>query len=183
METAILRGALAYRGQVTGEQRTLILLRHAKSDYPPDTTDHQRPLAARGTREAELAGDWLRANLPPIDLVLCSTASRTRQTLTRTHVQAPVNFLDRLYDAAPGTVIREINQTGDDVTTLLVVGHEPAMSTVALGLAGAAGTDSAVAECISAKFPTSGIAVLSVDCGWADLAPGGAALVDFHVPR
>jgi phosphohistidine phosphatase len=80
-------------------------------------------------------------------------------------------------------VIDEINAVADDIATLLVVGHEPAMSAVAVSLAGADGTKSAAAEAISAKFPTSGIAVLHVGDRWQDLAPGGAALVDFHVPR
>lgn len=168
---------------MTGEHRTLILLRHAKSDYPPGVADHQRPLADRGVREAKLAGDWLRENLPPIDQVLCSTAKRTRQTFARTAIRAPVDYRENLYDAVPGAVIGAINRVSDGVHTLLVIGHEPTMSEVALGLAGAAGTDRAVAERISAKFPTSGIAVLGVGCDWADLEPGGAALVDFHVPR
>ncbi|ORW90340.1 SixA phosphatase family protein [Mycolicibacter terrae] len=163
--------------------RTLILLRHAKSDYPPGAADHERPLAKRGIREAGLAGDWLRARNPEIDAVLCSTATRTRQTLEQTGVSAPVRYLDDLYEAAPGTVIATINTVGDDVHTLLVIGHEPAMSSVALGLAGAPGTDAAVAQQISEKFPTSGIAVLHVNGGWADLELGTAALVDFHVPR
>ncbi|BBX23445.1 hypothetical protein MTER_28560 [Mycolicibacter terrae] len=161
----------------------MILLRHAKSDYPPGAADHERPLAKRGIREAGLAGDWLRARNPEIDAVLCSTATRTRQTLEQTGVSAPVRYLDDLYEAAPGTVIATINTVGDDVHTLLVIGHEPAMSSVALGLAGAPGTDAAVAQQISEKFPTSGIAVLHVNGGWADLELGTAALVDFHVPR
>jgi phosphohistidine phosphatase len=164
-------------------QRTLLLMRHAKSDYPSGVVDHERPLAARGVREARLAGEWLRSNMPPIDAVLCSTAARTRETLSRTAVHAPVTFAERLYDAVPGTVIDEINGVGDDVVTLLVIGHEPAMSKVALGLADASGSSQAAAERISTKFPTSAIAVLHSDVPWRDLGPGGAALVTFHVPR
>ncbi|MCV7084957.1 SixA phosphatase family protein [Mycolicibacter hiberniae] len=163
-------------------QRSLILLRHAKSDYPPGATDHERPLAPRGIREAGLAGDWLRAHAPAVDAVLCSTATRTRQTYARTALAAPVRYVDDLYDAAPGTVLATINTVGDDVGTLLVIGHEPAMSRVALGLAGS-GTDAAVAQRISEKYPTSGIAVLQVGGSWADVQLGSAALVGFHVPR
>ena len=165
------------------QYRSLILLRHAKSAYPDGVVDHDRPLAPRGIREAGLAGDWLRANLPRIDQVLCSTAVRARETLTRAGVDAPVRHVDRLYGATPATVIDEINAVADDITTLLVVGHEPAISAVAVGLSGADGTKSAAAESISAKFPTSGIALLHVAGRWNDLEPGGAALVDFHVPR
>ena len=89
--------------------RTLLLLRHAKSDYPQGVADHDRPLAPRGIREAALAGDWLRAHAPAVDAVLCSTATRTRETLERTRIDAPTEFVDRLYDATPGAVIDEIN--------------------------------------------------------------------------
>ncbi|WP_207569072.1 SixA phosphatase family protein [Mycobacterium decipiens] len=161
----------------------LVLMRHAKSAYPNGVADHERPLAPRGIRESGLAGDWLRANLPTIDGVLCSTATRARQTLAGTGIDAPVRYAERLYDAAPGTVIEEINRVGDDVKALLVVGHEPTTSAVALILAGASGTDAAAVERISEKFPTSGIAVLRVAGSWKDVEPGGAALVGFHVPR
>lgn len=168
---------------MTNRYRTLVLLRHAKSAYPDGVADHDRPLAKRGIREAGLAGDWLRANLPAIDLVLCSTATRARQTLERTGVDAPVRYLERLYGASPGTVVDEINEVEDEIRALLVIGHEPTLSAVAIGLAGADGTDAAAVEGISVKFPTSGIAVLDVAGGWKDLGPGGGALVTFHVPR
>jgi phosphohistidine phosphatase len=172
---------------VTDRYRTLLLLRHAKSDYPTGVPDHERPLAPRGEREAKLAGDWLRAHAPAVNAVLCSTATRTRETLARTRIDAPVNFVDRLYDATPGAVIEEINSVesrfGPDVGTLLVIGHEPAMSSLALGLATADGSNTTAAERISTKFPTSAIAVLRTGEPWHQLGLSGAALVGFHVPR
>ncbi|MHC9294075.1 SixA phosphatase family protein [Mycobacterium sp. LTG2003] len=167
------------------QAKTLLLLRHAKSDYPDGVADHDRPLAPRGIREGALAGDWIRANVPQIDAVLCSTATRTRQTLARTGIDAPVEYVERLYDATPGTVIGEINgvrsRFGTEPATVLVIGHEPAMSAVALGLSD--GTNTAAAEDISLKFPTSAIAVLRPAGAWDELALGGAELLTFHVPR
>ena len=163
--------------------RTLVLLRHAKSAYPDGVADHERPLAPRGEREAGLAGDWLRAQLPAIDAVLCSTATRTRETLARTGIDAPVRYVERLYDATAGTVIDEINGVGDDVSVLLVVGHEPTMTEVALGLANPETTNADAAERISTKFPTSAMAVLRLNGSWTDLELGSAQLADFHVPR
>jgi len=165
--------------------RTLILLRHAKSDYPDGVADHERPLAPRGVREAGLAGDWLRSGVvdPPVQAVLCSTATRTRQTLARTGIDAPAQYVDRLYDARPGDVIAEINAVSPDVRTLLVIGHEPTMSSVALGLAGGPGTDESAAREISQKYPTSALAVLRIPGPWDSLELGGAALERFHVPR
>jgi len=158
-------------------------MRHAKSDYPNGVADHDRPLARRGIREAGLAGEWLRDNVPPIEHVLCSSATRTRQTLDRTGVAAPVSYSERLYGATPGTMLEEINQVIDDVSTLLVVGHEPTVSQVALGLAGPETSDPDATAQISMKFPTSGIAVLWVPVSWSALEISGAELVSFHVPR
>lgn len=162
---------------------TLVLLRHAKSAYPDRVADHDRPLTPRGQREAGLAGDWLRANLPAIDAVLCSTATRARETLAHTAIDAPVRYVDRLYDAAPGTVIDEITHVGDDVAVLLVVAHEPTMTQVAVGLASTERSNPAAAERISTKFPTSAMAVLRVPGSWKHLELGSADLLDFHVPR
>ena len=169
--------------RVSDHNRTLILLRHAKSAYPDGVPDHDRPLASRGEREAGLAGEWLRSHLPTIDAVLCSTATRTRETLARTGIDAPARYVDRLYDASPGTVIDQINAVEDAVAVLLVVGHEPTMTQLALELANPATANSDAAERISTKFPTSAIAVLRLDGSWADLELGSAQLADFHVPR
>ena len=168
---------------MSDHHRTLVLLRHAKSAYPDGVADHDRPLASRGKREAGLAGDWLRAHLPPIDAVLCSTATRTRETLARTKIDAPVRYVDRLYDSTPGTVIDEINGVGDDVAVLLVVGHEPTMTGLALGLADPDTANADAASRISAKFPTSAMAILHLNGNWADLELRSAQLADFHVPR
>ncbi|MEU0498642.1 histidine phosphatase family protein [Mycobacterium sp. NPDC006124] len=167
---------------MTSPERTLILLRHAKSDYPTGVSDHDRPLAPRGIREAALAGDWIRANVAPVDAVLCSTATRTRETLARTGIEADTRYEDALYDSLPGIVVDLVNGVGDDVQTLLVVGHEPTTSSVAFGLAGG-DSDPAALERMTEKYPTSAIAVLVTDQPWSRLELGGATLVDFHVPR
>jgi phosphohistidine phosphatase len=169
--------------QVSEENRTLVLLRHAKSAYPDGVADHARPLAPRGRKEAGLAGDWLRANLPAIDAVLCSTAIRARETLAHTGIDASVRYVDRLYGATPGAVIDEITRVGDDVAALVVIAHEPTMSQVALGLAESGSANTAAAEDISRKFPTSAMAIFHFGRSWSDLQLGSAELVDFHVPR
>jgi phosphohistidine phosphatase len=173
---------------MSDQRRTLVLLRHAKSAYPFGVGDHERPLAPRGRREAGLAGEWLRSGtVDPIQGVLCSTATRTRQTLMETGIGAPVQFSERLYCATPRAVIDEINQVRDaftaDVRSLLVIAHEPGMSQLALALTGAEGSNETAAANVATKFPTSAIAVLRFDGPWQRLEPGEAALVTFHVPR
>ncbi|MGW4094363.1 SixA phosphatase family protein [Nocardia sp. NPDC004750] len=161
--------------------RTLILMRHGKSAYPDGVDDHERPLAPRGRREAGLAGEWLRATQPPIDAVHCSTATRTRQTLSATGITAPVVFESGIYEATPETLIELVRLSADDVATLLVVGHAPGMPWTAWELA--SNRDSAPAVELSRKFPTSALAVLRFDRDWADVDPGTGELVQFHIPR
>jgi phosphohistidine phosphatase len=161
--------------------RTLILMRHGKSSYPPGVADHDRPLAPRGRREAALAGDWLRATQPAVDAVRCSTSVRTRETLAATGIGAPVLFEPSIYEATPHTLIDLIQLTDDEVETLLLVGHAPGMPWTAWELA--ANRDSGPAAELSRKFPTSALAVLEFDRPWASADPGTGELIRFHVPR
>ncbi|MFC9996244.1 SixA phosphatase family protein [Nocardia sp. NPDC127526] len=161
--------------------RTLILMRHGKSGYPEGVADHDRPLAPRGQREAGLAGDWLRETQPAIDAVLCSTATRTRETLAATGITAPVTFEKGIYEASPHTLIELVQLTDPAVATLLLIGHSPGMPWTAWELASNRG--STAAEELSRKFPTSALAVLEFDRPWADADPGTGDLVRFHVPR
>ncbi|WP_328406544.1 SixA phosphatase family protein [Nocardia sp. NBC_00403] len=161
--------------------RTLILMRHGKSAYPDGVTDHERPLAARGEREAGLAGQWLRDTQPPIDAVRCSTATRTRETLAATGIDAPVVYESGIYEASPRTLIELVQLSDDAVSTLLVIGHAPGMPWTAWELAG--NRDSMQAVELSRKFPTSALAVLEFDRPWADVDPGTGELVRFHIPR
>ena len=80
-------------------------------------------------------------------------------------------------------MIQLINVVPDDVETILVVGHEPTMSMTALGLADPDRGDFSAAERISAKYPTSSIAVLRTAQPWSRLELGSAELIAFHVAR
>lgn len=165
--------------------RTLVLLRHGKSAYPPGVDDHQRPLAPRGRREAALAGSWIAGNLPPIDHIICSTAERTRQTLQATTLVSPtvlVDFADAIYEAYPEELLELVAAANPTDRTLLLVGHGPGMPMLAEELAGPGSNLAALGE-LEAKFPTSAIAVLAVDGDWADIGPNTSRLMDFVIPR
>jgi len=165
--------------------RTLVLLRHGKSAYPPGVNDHDRPLAPRGNREAALAGGWISANLPPVDHIVCSTATRTRQTLQATGLAAPamlVDFADEIYQAYPDELLEIVAAASPDDRTVLLVGHAPGLPELAEQLAGP-GSDVTALAALSSKFPTSAIAVLQVDGAWADLDEGTTRLTGFVVPR
>ncbi len=161
--------------------RTVVLMRHGKSGYPEGTRDHDRPLSGRGHRGAALAGQWITANLGTIDAVICSTATRTRETLAATGVDAETRFDRRIYGGSTEEILEEISYTADSVTTLMVVGHAPGIPVTALHLA--AESNPTLSAEIERKFPTSAIAVLTTSLPWADLRPGSASLTHFHIPR
>ncbi|MET3804484.1 phosphohistidine phosphatase [Nakamurella sp. UYEF19] len=162
--------------------RTLILMRHAKSAYPGGVRDHDRPLADRGRREAGLAGQWLSARFATIDEVLCSTATRTSETLAATGLVPPVKLSAEIYDATPDEVLKQVRTVADTVRTLLVVGHAPAMPGLAMELAGD-GSDTAALDRLRSRFPTAAIAVLESETPWSELDLGDSRLVAFHIPR
>ncbi len=107
--------------------RTLILMRHAKSDWDtPGPGDHARLLSARGRNAAKALGDWLRQGDLIPDQVLCSSAARTRETLGRLRLSAPTVFSDRLYLADRGTLLAQLRHaTGQRV---LMLGHNPGIA-------------------------------------------------------
>jgi len=168
--------------------RRLILLRHAKSAWPEDVPDHERPLAPRGRRDAPAAGGWLRKAGYVPDRVLCSTARRARETwqlaeeTLGAHPEAA--FEDRVYGASVAELLDLARQAPAEVRTLLIVGHDPAMRGLTLELASeqpADGEAEALGR-VRAKYPTAGIAVLSFSGDWAELSPGQARLAEFVVP-
>ncbi|MFT4125033.1 MAG: histidine phosphatase family protein [Gordonia sp. (in: high G+C Gram-positive bacteria)] len=159
--------------------RTLILMRHGKSGYPPGVGDHDRPLAERGRREAALAGEWIEKEGLDVDIVLCSTATRTRETLVCTGIDAAaVYYVDDLYGGWPELILEAVRtHVPADAATVLVVGHVPGMPATALELDPDAAID---------QFPTSAYAVVSVGAEWDALglaADPAARMVGVRIPR
>ncbi|MEY9952854.1 histidine phosphatase family protein [Leifsonia sp. EB34] len=118
---------------------TLILLRHAKSDWSGTVPDIDRPLADRGRRQAPLAGRWLAAHADPIGLALVSPARRARETWELVSAQLaaapPARFDDRVYAASADALLDVVRDVPDDVGTVILVGHNPGMEELASLLA------------------------------------------------
>jgi phosphohistidine phosphatase len=171
-------------GMTAPAPRRLIVLRHAKSAWP-DVDDLDRPLAARGRRDAPAAGRWLRDDACLPDRVICSPARRTRETwefvAEKLGATPPVSYDERVYDASMLTLLGVVHEVPESVRTLLLVGHNPGMQELTLALAGEAVGDAL--QRAREKFPTSAIAVLTIPGPWSALAPGAALLADLVVPR
>ncbi|MDQ1021221.1 SixA phosphatase family protein [Streptomyces afghaniensis] len=169
-----------------GPLRRLVVLRHAKSAWPLDVADHERPLAPRGRRDAPAAGRALaEADCLP-DLALCSTAVRARRTWELAAAEwgtpPPVRFDRRLYAASPAGLLSVVHEVSAEVETLLLIGHNPGLEELVLALADD-GLDDTL-ERVRTKFPTSAVAVLSWHgTTWRALAPGTALLTSMTVPR
>ncbi|WP_407342527.1 SixA phosphatase family protein [Pengzhenrongella phosphoraccumulans] len=160
--------------------RRLVLLRHAKAEHSGREVDEKRPLALAGRRQCAQIGAALTARDLVPELVLCSSAVRTRQTwdLVRTGLggaSPEVEFSGVLYDAGVSEVLALVQQVPDEVRTVLVVGHEPTMSAVAATLASSASDKAAVAH-VRAGTSTGTFSVLDVAGPWSGLARGAARL-------
>jgi phosphohistidine phosphatase len=171
--------------------RTLVVLRHAKSAWPEDVPDHERPLAGRGRRDAPVMGRWLRTAGHVPDRVLCSTARRARETweLAQSALGASpaVSFDDRVYGASAAELLDLVRRAPRAAKTLLIVGHDPGIPELALMLAGDAPGRGAVpgstVDRMKEKFPTAAVAVLELTGNWARLGPSAARLTSFVTPR
>ncbi|MDZ5649705.1 histidine phosphatase family protein [Nitrospirillum sp. BR 11828] len=171
--------------------KTLFLLRHMKSSWDDDSVpDHERPLSARGERALATMADYFRhrkGGTPRPDLILCSTAVRTRATLAGLLPlwrEPPPLCVDRaFYMASAPALADRLRALPDPTATVLLIGHNPGLEELALSLAGAE-ADPALRTRIMEKYPTGGLARLEFALDrWADLAPGRGHLAEFATPR
>jgi len=150
-------------------ERTLILLRHAKSDWSEDEVDIVRPLAKRGRRQAPDAGRWLDANIGGIDLAVVSPANRARSTWDLVSAELEVSprtrIDDRLYAASDMDLLGVVREMSDNVDTAVLVGHNPGIEDLVSHLTG---------ECVA--MPTSALAVIAVTGSWSTAGNSSAAL-------
>jgi phosphohistidine phosphatase len=150
-------------------EHTLILLRHAKSDWSGDEGDVARPLAGRGRRQAPEAGSWLAANIARIDEAVVSPAVRAQSTWelveAELDVPPPVRVDDRVYAASDRELLAVVRELPDQAATVVLVGHNPGLEDLVLLLTGE-----------SARMPTSALAVISVSGSWSSTGDRPAVL-------
>ncbi|MHA6618514.1 SixA phosphatase family protein [Pseudonocardia sp. DLS-67] len=154
----------------------LVVVRHAKSAWPDDVPDPDRPLNARGRRDAPAAGRWIRERVGRLDAVVCSPATRTRQTwrLISAELDEPPSPVvdDRVYAAPVETLLAVVAELPDDVGVALLLGHNPGVAELVAALTGE-----------EPEMKTAAIAVVDLGGSWADAAPGVARLADHATPR
>ena len=109
--------------------RRMIIMRHAKSSWKGETSDHDRPLNKRGRREAPLVAAQLEERGWSPELVISSDATRTRETLARMvdqfHPWPQVEFTPALYLAGPHALREAVAGVADEIATVMALGHNP----------------------------------------------------------
>jgi len=111
---------------------TLYLLRHAKSSWDDASQqDFERPLNNRGRKACAVIGEVIEEKGIDFDLVLVSTALRTRQTIElvkeRAKLRGEVRYDERIYEATVSQLLEVISQVDNDRKSVLLVGHNPGL--------------------------------------------------------
>lgn len=124
--------------------RRLILMRHAKSDWDSGAlSDRERPLSARGRRDAPRVASRLRELGWVPERVLCSDAVRAVQTwegMRPVLGERPLTLDPALYHAGTGALSAALSALEDRVRCVLVVGHNPGWEEALAALTGQAHT-------------------------------------------
>jgi phosphohistidine phosphatase len=166
-------------------ERELYVLRHAKSSWDdPGLRDSERPLSPRGRRAAKVIAEYLTANEIRPEVVLCSPARRTLQTLEGVSPTGRVMIEDPLYQASADQLLERLRRLPAETRSVMVIGHNPSLQMLILKLAGTRGiAPSGHLIEIERKFPTAALASLGLHCAWAELRPGCAELTDYVRPK
>jgi len=165
----------------------LLLLRHAKSSWgDPGLADIDRPLSPRGRRAAATMAKAIEAEDMVPDRILCSPARRTRETLAALLPylggEGRVAIDPKLYETGPSEYRAVIARSGNEASTLLVIGHNPAIQATAQLLIGDG--EPGLAADLVAKYPTGALAVIDfTEAAWAHIEPRSGYLTAFLKPR
>jgi len=158
--------------------KTLFLLRHAKSSWKDERLpDFERPLNRRGNRASTTVGHYLKIRIKTPDLVLCSPAARTRDTLELLLKAAKwsteVRYDQRIYEASGMRLAEVISQIDNDRRVALLVGHNPGLEELLLLLTS-----------VTQKMPTAAVAkVVLKTTKWANAIEKRATVEWLVKPR
>jgi len=159
--------------------RHLVLIRHAKSSWnDPSLDDINRPLNARGERDAPFMAEQLVARGLTPDILLTSPAMRCTDTADQILPLYPSKAVEyrieqRLYEASVSDHFDVLRELPDEARTVFLVGHNPGFTAFAIALAGK----------FTDNVPTNGLVDLAITCSWADIRAGSARLLYYDYPR
>jgi phosphohistidine phosphatase len=140
-------------------------------------------LARRGRRASKTIAGYLKRQAITPSLVLCSSSRRTRETLEQISAAlgkaADVRIEESLYSASATRLLERLRGVDSRVSSVMIIGHDPAIKELALNLVGS-GTQ---LERLREKFPTGALATLAFRGNWSELRPATTELIAFVTPR
>jgi len=158
--------------------KTLLLLRHAKSDWGDSSLrDFDRPLADRGERDAPRIGKALRKSGVTPDIIVASPAARARATvqaaMKAAKVELNITFDESIYGASSAELMKLIRHLPDTNKCALLVGHNPGFEDLAGRLTGS-----------HERMPTAALACIEFQIEhWDDVNDGQGKLVWRLTPK
>ena len=163
--------------------RYIYLLRHAHAVAgDASMSDAMRPLSSRGIAECDALARWVSAHSTSPQVILCSNAQRTRQTLAQlfavTGLPVTPDYLAKLYLASTEDIISLLQGLPEDVTHVLVVGHNPGLHGVAMTLAQSSITSDA--QRLELGLVTAGLVGLRTSLPWEHVQPECAELLFYR---
>ncbi len=167
-------------------KKTLIILRHGQAKTAgANEQDHTRSLTMRGREEAAAVGALLSGKGLVPDYVLCSTSARTRETLAEVQnsfAEWPhVTYSQKIYNASEVDLLNQIAAIAEDVTTLLVVGHNPGLYQLSITLA--KDGDKQMHNRLHMEFPTCSLVVINFEGEWQNILNSRSKLTLFVTPE
>lgn len=159
--------------------KTIVLARHAKSDWTQGLPDRERPLNHRGTADAPMMGKLLAAYGFQPDIVLSSPATRAKTTAQMVVQQLPspprIQIEDQIYHDGPGTIIGLIQDLPDEHDSVMLFGHNPTTEHIASYLLQMRG---------GIVVPTCGMVCIEMSCNkWKQISPLFGNLKWFLIPK
>lgn len=155
--------------------KKLILVRHAKSDWPEDTEDFDRPLGEKGYRDAEKMSKFLKSKNIEIDHFLSSPALRALTTckIFNDEYDVEIQEVEKLYNASESFFETLVVTLENEFNTVAIFSHNNGISNFANGMS----------EDVF-MMPTCGVAGFEIDCdSWADFHDAKKKLMFFYEPK
>jgi phosphohistidine phosphatase len=158
--------------------KKLYIVRHTqKEDEQIGIDDYDRELSPKGVKEAEIIAHFFASKNPSIDLIVASPATRTKRTA---EIFAKILCYNKtimlnevLYMAFVNELLETITYTFDTVDSMLLVGHNPSLTALAITLIG-----------FKEKFEMGAIMEIDFDCdSWIDICKENAKLISYEYPK
>ena len=161
--------------QKTERMKTLILIRHAKSDWPESTDDFDRPLAEKGIHDAEKMTLFLKEKNIKIDKFFCSPALRTLTTceIFNKEYKIEIETIQKLYNAYETDFENITLGLDDNLNNVAMFSHNNGISNFANSM-----SDDMF------MFPTCGVAGFEIDCdSWSDFHNARKKMIFYYEPK